>query len=100
MPEYVHPNTLQLLTYDSLVSLIETQPLDKQFKAFFPGLTEDNWKQLMDNTPNFELKDMPYQLRIENISTYMEDCKFCSNPRCTISCGLPFCSKMTVLDFL
>ena len=43
---------------------------------------------------------MPYQLKIENISSYMQDCHFCEESMCRTDCALPFCSKTTVLDML
>lgn len=43
---------------------------------------------------------MPYQLRIENISAYQQECRFCEESMCRADCPLPFCSKTTVLDLM
>ena len=40
-PPYKHPDTGALLDAESLKDLIENQPLEKQFKAFFPVLYTD-----------------------------------------------------------
>lgn len=48
----------------------------------------------------FEIDDMPYQLRIENVSGYMEDCYFCGSSTCRRNCALPYDSNQTVLDIL
>ena len=48
----------------------------------------------------YDIDDMPYQLKIENVSGYMEDCYFCGNPQCRRGCALPYLNSMTVLDLL
>ena len=42
---------------------------------------------------------MPYQLKVENVASYMNECHFCGNSSCR-QCPLPFSSTMTVLDML
>jgi len=44
-PQYKHPDTGALLTEESVAELFEKAPLEKQFKAFFPTLSEQNWKE-------------------------------------------------------
>ena len=43
---------------------------------------------------------MPYQLIIENVSSYRQDCFFCDDEKCSSKCGLPYTSTMTVFDLL
>ena len=43
---------------------------------------------------------MPYQLKIENTSGYMQECHFCQSNTCRHNCLLPFDSNQTVLDML
>lgn len=43
---------------------------------------------------------MPYLLKIENITRYMQECHFCGSSYCRNNCPLPFTEKMTVLDML
>ena len=38
---------------------------------------------------------MPYQLKVENISRYMETCHFCGIHTCKINCPVPYSSSMT-----
>lgn len=73
--------------------------LKQQFEAFFPGLKEENWEEVL-NARHYPLKGMPYQLKLENTSGYMEDCHFCNNRSCRVNCPCPYSSKMTVLDLL
>lgn len=42
MPNYKHPDTGELLNADSLAQLFTKEPLEKQFKAFFPILFTDD----------------------------------------------------------
>jgi hypothetical protein len=83
------------LTYDVFQELDN----ETQFKCFFPNLTQESWKE--DLKPkNFDLEDMPYQLKIENTSGYSQECHFCNQRKCTKNCPLPFSDKQTVLDML
>lgn len=74
LPPYKHPETGELLTYDTLLELT----LEQQFAAFFPTLTEENWKE-EGNKRNWEIERRPYILKIENTSGYGQDCHFCNN---------------------
>ena len=87
-----------MLDFNSLVALFKQGDLEKQFRAFFPTLTEEDQNCLEKKHFNFD--DLPYQLKIENISGYMEDCHFCGNSYCRSNCPLPYSSKETVLDTL
>jgi hypothetical protein len=42
---------------------------------------------------------MPYQLKVENVASYMTECHFCGNSSCR-QCPFPYSSTMTVLDML
>jgi len=44
-PQYKHPDTGELLTAESVTELFNKAPLEKQFEAFFPNLSEQNWKE-------------------------------------------------------
>lgn len=71
----------------------------KQFKTFFPTLNEDSWKEVLSQK-YFDQAEMPYQLKVENNSSYGQNCHFCDNYNCTKNCPLPYTSKMTILDML
>jgi len=43
--------------------LIQNGNIEDQFKAFFPNLNEDNWKDEL-NKRKFGQEEMPYQLKI------------------------------------
>ena len=46
------------------------------------------------------MADTPYQLRVENVSGYGQDCFFCDESSCKPNCPLPYHSTMTVFDLL
>jgi hypothetical protein len=46
-----------------------------------------------------DIKDVPYALRIKNISGYMEPCVFCKDKKCD-GCPLPFTEAKTYTDIL
>lgn len=94
-PAYKHPETGELLTWETLRNL----SVDQQFAAFFPQLSEENWKDEL-NKRVWPQDRMPYILKIENTSGYGMDCHFCSNHMCRQSCALPFSTQHTVLDYL
>jgi hypothetical protein len=79
--------------------LIAHQPLETQFQAFFPALTEQSWPQLLGKR-NFELNELPYQLKVENNAKYLENCHFCASQQCKTNCPVPFSAQLTVLDML
>ena len=79
--------------------MIETQPKETIFKAFFPHLTEQNWKDEL-SIKNFSQSIMPYQLKIENVSAYLQECHFCETNTCRQNCPLPYSDEITVLDIL
>lgn len=64
-PKYKNPDTGEPLIYDDFVRM----DMEKQFATFFPTLTDENWKELFSKR-NFDLEEMPYQLRVENSSGY------------------------------
>ena len=70
MPYKHNDEDLTLDTYESL-------ELQDKFNCFFPNLTQENWKDHLSNK-NFSLKDMPYQLKIQNNAGYSMDCHFCN----------------------
>lgn len=72
---------------------------NKLFRAFFPNLTEENWQAFLSKK-SFSLSEAPYQLKIENNSTYGQNCHFCEDEKCYKNCPLPFRADMTVLDLL
>jgi len=88
-PEYKSDG--KVLDFNSLVALFKSGDLEKQFRAFFPALTEEDQNCLEKKHFNFD--ELPYQLKIENISGYMEDCHFCGNSYCRSNCPLPYSSK-------
>mmetsp|Transcript_38637 Transcript_38637/g.58801 ORF Transcript_38637/g.58801 Transcript_38637/m.58801 type:complete len:332 (-) Transcript_38637:391-1386(-) len=98
-PAYRHPTTGEVLTLQDLEQLIKEGPLEEQFKAFFPKLSEENWKDQLSEK-YFAQDVMPYQLKIENNSGYGRTCYFCSNSRCSKNCPLPYTTTATVLDML
>ena len=57
-PNFKHPDTLAELNYEALEALYK-EDLEKQFKAFFPKLSEENWKEELDKK-KFSLDAMPY----------------------------------------
>jgi len=93
--DYKHPETGEELTYDTLVAMSD----EMAFKAFFPVLTPDNWKKTIKSS-NWDWKDMPYSLMVENNSGYSQDCHFCGNYQGHNSCPIPFTDEMNVLDML
>ena len=98
-PKYKHPGTEALLTHESLLELISEGPIEDQFKAFFPSLNEDNWNELLSKR-KYGQEEMPYQLKIQNISKHGSDCFYCGNQRCTTMCPLPFSTELCVQDML
>jgi hypothetical protein len=80
-PNYRKPGHKELLTYDQLMQMIETDSLETQFQTFFPTLTESNWRQLLDQKMGrFNHNETPYHLKIENNRSYggMQPCNWCS----------------------
>lgn len=61
-PPYSHPDSKALLTYQTIQELLK-EPLEKLFSAFFPTLSEENWKEQLGDS-KFSLDSKPYQLRI------------------------------------
>ena len=98
-PTYKHPDTGEVLDADSLNNLFTKEPLEKQFKAFFPILFTNEAKQAL-SAKKFELDHMPYQLKVENNSGYMQECHFCQSSSCRQHCTLPYDPNQTVLDML
>lgn len=98
-PQYKHAGTGEVLTYETLQTLFAEGTKEDQYNSFFPNLTEDNWKEELKKK-GFSLNEMPWQLKIETVSGYNQDCFFCDNSKCRSSCPLPFNSKMTVFDLL
>jgi len=43
-PAWKHPDTQEEFTAESVAQLFKSGDLEKQFKGFFPTLTEENWK--------------------------------------------------------
>ena len=43
-PLYRHPDTKEILTHASLIEMLEKEPIEKSFEAFFPDLSEDNYR--------------------------------------------------------
>jgi hypothetical protein len=68
-PNFKHPDTGAVLDAPSLAELFEKEPIEKQFKAFFPILFTNEAKQALQ-ARNFEIDFMPYQLKVENNSGY------------------------------
>lgn len=62
--------------------------LKDQFGSVFGGLTENNWKEVLGKI-DVDIKDVPYALKIKNISGYMEPCVFCKDKKCD-GCPLPY----------
>lgn len=87
-PPFRHPQTDEVLDYDSLTAL----PLDQQFEALFPSLSEETWKE-ETNKNSWSFEKRPYTLKVENNSGYGNDCHFCNNYNCRNSCALPYTSK-------
>ena len=48
----------------------------------------------------FEQADLPYQLKIENNSSYGQNCHFCDNYNCNRNYPVPYTDKVTILDML
>lgn len=88
-PPYKNPDNGELLDYDTLVAL----PLEKQFQALFPTLSEETWKDEGSRNTHWDLRKRPYILKIENNSGYGQDCHFCNSYQCRYSCPLPYTSK-------
>jgi hypothetical protein len=76
LPEYKDPDTGETLTYDSLMEMFEKDPLSKQFRAFFPVMFT---KEFQEGPPKktYAQAEMPYSLRVENTSSYRQNCHFC-----------------------
>jgi hypothetical protein len=72
---------------------------EDQFRAFFPTLNEENWKEL-GKLRDWDINEAPYHLKVENTSGYSQDCHFCNDYNCRMHCPLAFSSKMTVHDML
>ena len=87
------------LDFAALQKLFAEGDLEKMFKAFFPKLELDNWQEVLEKK-NFDANDLPYLLKVENITRYMQECHYCNNSYCRNNCPLPFTEKMTVLDML
>jgi hypothetical protein len=96
-PEYKWKG--EKMDYAKIQELFEMNDVAEQFGVFFPTLNEENWESVLGSR-SFSQKDLPYQLRLENTSGYLEDCHFCGNRSCRSNCPCPFTSKMTVLDLL
>lgn len=75
-PPYKHPDTGELLTYDDLDELMK-EPMEKLFKVFFPRLDETNWESILEEK-HWPLQEMPYQLKLENMTSYYEKCHYCN----------------------
>lgn len=94
IPQYKHPRTKQVLDYDSFIALND----EEKFQACFSTLTEKNWQEVLSER-FFNQEDLPYQLKIENVASYMSDCHFCGGSSCR-GCPLPYSSTTTILDML
>ena len=57
------------LTEESLEQLYEANDIKEQFGVFFPNLTEENWAESL-NARSFDQNDLPYQLKLVNMSGY------------------------------
>ena len=53
-PMYRKPGSTEVLTYDSLMEMIDKESLETQFKTFFPTLSDTNWQQLLDSKAKFD----------------------------------------------
>lgn len=65
----------------------------------FPALSEVTWKQVLAKNDN-PITDLPYVLRIKNLTGYMESCYFCGDKRCESGCPLPYTDELTYGDLL
>lgn len=102
-PVYRKPGSKEVLTYDSLMDMIEKDSLETQFKSFFPTVTEANWQQVFDTKARFGANETPYHLKIENNRSYgigMQPCNWCAQTSCRNNCPLPYSEQLTVLDML
>jgi len=97
-PPYKHPETGKVLDDQSLAELFKG-PLEKSFAAFFPTLNEQNWEQVLSQKM-WSLSDLPYLLKLENMTSYYEKCHYCAKDNCRNNCPVPFDSNLTVLDLL
>jgi len=95
LPKWTDPHSGEMLDFDSFSALSD----EDKFSALFSGLREESWKDELSKR-DWNIEDMPYQLRVENNAGYSQDCHFCSNYQCRKNCPVPFASKMTVLDML
>ena len=98
-PRYKIPETDEDLSNGGIRELIENQSLETLFKAFFPNLGENNYDDELRKS-YFQARHMPYQLKVENVSGYYEDCKFCGRDQSHANCPLPYLNNTTVLDML
>ena len=87
------------LDFETLQKMIADGQIEKLFNAFFPKLSENNWQDVLEKK-YFDANDLPYQLKIENITRYMQSCHFCGNSYCRNNCPLPYSETTTVLDML
>ena len=62
-------------------------------------MSEHTWKELL-NQKGFAQDVMPYALKIENISAYLQECSFCETSSCRTNCPMPYTDSLTVLDLL
>lgn len=88
-------------TTGSLLTLEEFDALtdEQAFSVVFPALSEVTWKTVLSKNDNL-ITDLPYCLRIKNLTGYMESCYFCGDKRCESGCPLPYTDDVTYGDLL
>jgi len=98
-PDYKHPDTGEALNYDSLMEMIQKESLAQQYKTFFPAMFTKEY-QSGKLKRSYSQSEMIYFLKVENTSSYRQNCHYCETSSCTQNCPLPFDDSITVLDLL